>query len=103
MSRIFIHLDAPIVPQKLRQNARWFFSHHSKMFFPVQNNVPIKRLKKRVFLLLESKFKWNLNELPNYFSVNIGYQLLLLKRITITSFYSEALKSDNFVMNIIIF
>ena len=38
-----IHLDALIVPQILRQNARRYFSHCSKMFFPVQKDFAIEK------------------------------------------------------------
>ena len=42
MNRGFIHMDTLIVPQILRQYARRYLNHHSKMFFPVQN-FPIER------------------------------------------------------------
>ena len=50
MNRGFIHLDTPILPQILRQYARRYFSHHNKMFFPVQNNFPIERWEKLGFV-----------------------------------------------------
>ena len=64
MSRGFTYLENCIVPQILRQNTRRYFSHNSKMFFPVQNNFSIKRWKNFVLLLLKSKLEWNLNDLP---------------------------------------
>ena len=52
------YLDICIAPRKLRQNAS-YFTHHSKMFFPVQNNLSIKWWVKLGLLhLKKSKLKW---------------------------------------------
>ena len=50
MNRGFIYLDIRIVPQILRQNTRRYFSHHNKMFFPVQKNFSIERWEKLCFI-----------------------------------------------------
>ena len=50
INRVVIHLNTSIVPQILRQNARRYFSDHSKMFFPVQNNFSIERKEKLGFI-----------------------------------------------------
>ena len=42
MNRVIIHLDTLTVSQILKQNASRYFSHYSKMFFPVQNYFPKK-------------------------------------------------------------
>ena len=47
----FIPLDTLIVPQHR------YFSHHGKMFFPVQNNFPIERWEKLGFITFKSKFE----------------------------------------------
>ena len=57
MNRGFIHLDTLIVPQILRQYARGYFNHHSKMLFPFQNNFPIERWGKLGFITFKSKFE----------------------------------------------
>ena len=46
----FIHLDTLIVPQILRQYARGYFIHHSKIFFPVKNNFPVERWEELGFI-----------------------------------------------------
>ena len=67
-----------MVPQALRQNARRYFSHHSKMFFPVPKKFFIeKEGKNLVLLVLESKFEGKLNEVSHDFSLNYsGINLL---------------------------
>ena len=45
MKRDLIYPDTVIVPQTLKQNARRYFSHNSKVFFPVQNNFQVKNGK----------------------------------------------------------
>ena len=50
MNRGFIHLDSLILPQIMRQNARRYFSHHSKMYFPVQKKNPIETWEKLSFI-----------------------------------------------------
>ena len=43
LNRCLIYLDIRIALQMLRQNAKCYFSHHSKMFFPVQNNFSTEK------------------------------------------------------------
>ena len=50
MNKGFIHLDALIVLQILRQYVRMYFNHHNHIFFPVQNIFPIAGWKKLGFL-----------------------------------------------------
>ena len=47
MNRSFIHVDKDI---ETIQYAKNYFSHHGKMFFPVQNNFPIERWEKLGFI-----------------------------------------------------
>ena len=67
-----------MIPQALRQNARRYFSNHSKMFFPVPKKLFIeKEGKNLVLLVLKSKFEGKLNEVPHDFSIKYsGINLL---------------------------
>ena len=49
-----------------------YFSDPSKTLFPVQNSFSIEGREKGILLILksnESNLEWNLNEVPNDFSI----------------------------------
>ena len=50
ISKGIIHLNTSVVSQIFWQIARSYFSDHSKMLFPVENNFPKERWEKLDFI-----------------------------------------------------